>query len=168
MKKIAEKSKPIKIEMVGGNISVVLDKKDVGQLYNALVGVENEAVFNTVLAQAIESMPKRLTRDDAGNFVLAMLQEIAPQDGVEAMLAAQMIATHSLSMEMGKRAVLDGQTPEGVHENINRMTKLQRTFVSQMEALQKKRNKGQVIQVQHVNVEAGGQAVVGNVTTKGG
>lgn len=86
----------------------------------------------------------------------------------EAMLAAQMLATHSLSMEMSARAALENQTPEGINDNRNRATKLQRVFIKQMDALQKKRNKGQVIQVQHVNVESGGQAVVGNVSIKGG
>ncbi len=99
----------------------------------------------------------------------AMFQSIAPRDGLEGMLTAQMIAVHNLSVEMAARVLLKDQSYEGVSENINRSTKLMRTFVAQMEALKKYRNSGkQTIQVQHVNVNEGGQAVVGNVEGGGG
>jgi hypothetical protein len=43
---------------------------------------------------------------------------------------------------------------------------LSRTYAAQMAALGKHRNKGkQTVTVQHVNVEGGGQAIVGNVQT---
>ena len=51
--------------------------------------------------------------------------------------------------------------------NINQANKLMRTFTAQIEALNKYRTKGkQKITVQHVNVNEGGQAIVGDV--KGG
>lgn len=168
MKAVMKKSDPFKVRMVDGNIEVEMKGEDIGQLYTSMFGVEDEAVFDVLLRQVIQAMPARYTKDDKGNFMIAMLQEIKPQDGLEAMLVTQMLATHSLSLEMMYRATLPKQTDEGVHVNVNRATKLQRTFVQQLEALQKKRNKGQVIQVQHVNVGPGGQAVVGNVTTGGG
>lgn len=65
--------------------------------------------------------------------------------------------------------MLDVQSSEGVSENINRAVKLTRTYTAQMEALLKYRNRGgQQITVQHVQVNEGGQAVVGNVSNKGG
>jgi hypothetical protein len=46
--------------------------------------------------------------------------------------------------------------------------KLARTYTAQVEALRKYRNGGkQTVTVQHVNVEDGGQAIVGNVETRG-
>jgi hypothetical protein len=61
------------------------------------------------------------------------------------------------------------QSIEAVERNVNRSTKLMRTFVAQMEALNKYRNKGQqTIQVQHVNVNDGGQAIVGTINQGGG
>ena len=87
------------------------------------------------------------------------------------MLASQMTATHNLAMEMSKRALLDGQTEDGVNFNVNRVTKLMRTFTSQAEALNKYRNKGkQQITVKHqnVNVNDGGQAVIGDINQGGG
>ncbi len=65
--------------------------------------------------------------------------------------------------------MLEDQTVEAVTENINRAVKLSRTFTTQVETLQKYRSKGQqTIQVQHVQVNSGGQAIVGNVKTGGG
>ncbi|WP_162798036.1 hypothetical protein SuNHUV7_32210 (plasmid) [Pseudoseohaeicola sp. NH-UV-7] len=53
-----------------------------------------------------------------------------------------------------------------VHERI--VNKLARTFAAQMEALQKHRNGGkQTVTVQHVNVEGGGKAILGNDTHRG-
>jgi hypothetical protein len=44
-----------------------------------------------------------------------------------------------------------------------------RTFTMQVEALARKRRKGeQNVTVKHVHVHAGGQAVVGNVSHRGG
>ena len=46
--------------------------------------------------------------------------------------------------------------------------KLARTYATQVEALRKYRNGGkQTVTVQHVNVEDGGQAIVGNVEAGG-
>lgn len=94
---------------------------------------------------------------------------INPQDALESVLATQMAAVHHASLEMLKRVMLAEQTTEGVNDGINRVTKLMRTYTTQMEALQKYRSKGQqTIQVQHVQVNEGGQAIVGNVKTGGG
>jgi len=96
--------------------------------------------------------------------ILAMHQGIEPKDTIESLLAAQMVATHNMVMEFSKRAMLVDQTPQGVDANINRVTKLMRTYVAQVEALRKYRTGGkQTIQVQHINVNEGGQAVVGNI-----
>ncbi len=49
------------------------------------------------------------------------------------------------------------------------LNKLARTFAAQLEALKKYRSTGeQSIRVQHVTVNEGGQAIVGNVRTGGG
>lgn len=103
------------------------------------------------------------------NASMAAILEIDPQDSTELMLAAQMVTVHNLTMEMSRRALLAEQTTDGVNSNINRTTKLMRTYMAQMEALNKYRNKGkQQITVQHVNVNDGGQAVIGDVNQGGG
>ena len=103
------------------------------------------------------------------NETLPILQAIAPRDELEGMLAIQMVGIHNMAMSMMRRAMLPDQTVEGVNYNVNRVTKLSRTFIAQMEALNKHRGKGkQKITVEHVTVNEGGQAIVGNVEHGGG
>jgi hypothetical protein len=111
------------------------------------------------------------SRTTLANAALASILEIDPQDSVELMLATQMATVHNMSLEMSRRVMLSEQTFEGVDANINRATKLMRTFTAQIEALNKYRNKGkQQITVKHqnVNVNDGGQAVIGDVNQGGG
>ena len=103
------------------------------------------------------------------NASLAMIHGLQPRDELEGMIVTQMVSIHNMALEMAKRTMLNEQTPDGVNYGVNRVTKLMRTFTAQMEALQKHRTKGQqTIQVQHVQVNEGGQAIVGNVKTGGG
>lgn len=95
---------------------------------------------------------------------LNALMGIKPQDEIEGMLAAQMVAAHNASMECFRRAMNKEQSFEGRTMNLNQANKLSRTYATMVEALNRHRGKGeQKILVQHVNVEDGGQAIVGNV-----
>ena len=79
-----------------------------------------------------------------------------------------MMGVHNLAMECLRRASLEGQTFEGVDANVNRAVRLLRTFTSQMEALNRHRGKvGQQMVVGNVNVNDGGQAIVGPVSHPG-
>ena len=103
------------------------------------------------------------------NAALATILEIDPQDSIELMLATQMTTVHNMAMEMSRRAMHSEQTLEGVELNINFAKKLMRTFSTQVETLNKYRTKGQQkITVQHVNVNEGGQAIVGDINQGGG
>ena len=85
------------------------------------------------------------------------------------MLAAQMVAAHSATMECYRRAMLKDQTFEGRHESLKQANRLSRTYTMQMDALSRHRGKGQQrVTVEHVHVHAGGQAVVGAVEAGGG
>ena len=85
------------------------------------------------------------------------------------MLAAQMISTHNAAMECLRRAMTEAQTFEGRDQNLKHAAKLLGLYERQLAALDKHRGKGQQkITVEHVTVEAGGQAIVGNVGTTDG
>ncbi len=117
-----------------------------------------------LLDQAVNAHPQS-ARDYTKTA--AFLHEIAPQDGLEGMLAGQMVACHAMAMEYSRRAMMTDRTDLG-ESYINRASKLMRIFNSQIETLNKYRNKGQQnITVQHVNVNDGGQAVVGNINQGG-
>jgi len=84
-------------------------------------------------------------------------------------MAAQLLAAHYAAMECYRRAMLDEQTFEGRRENLNQANKLSRSFAVLLEALNRHRGKGQQkVTVEHVTVNAGGQAIVGSVQTPGG
>lgn len=104
---------------------------------------------------------------DMRGFMPAIVREIAPRDGVERMLAVQMAATHVALIRQGGRMANAEQLPQfEAHERA--YTKLARTYTAQVEALRKYRNGGkQTVTVQHVNVEDGGQAIVGTVEAGG-
>jgi hypothetical protein len=91
------------------------------------------------------------------------------RDELEGMLVSQMIACHAASMECHRRAMLPNQTVEGRQMSLGAASKLSRTYATLLEALNRHRGKGrQVIRVERVTVEAGGQAIVGAVTQGGG
>jgi hypothetical protein len=94
---------------------------------------------------------------------------IAPQDELEGMIAAQLVACYHASMECYRRAMIGEQTFEGRQENLNQANKLSRTYATLLEALDRHRGKGQQkVTVEHVHVYQGGQAVVGVLAPGGG
>ncbi len=98
------------------------------------------------------------------NAAVAVLNGARPRDEIEAMLASQMAVTHALAMDLLGR-VKQSPTVPYMETCANLATKLQRTFVAQVEALSKLRRGGeQKVTVEHVHVHAGGQAIVGAVT----
>ncbi|WP_424360135.1 hypothetical protein [Methylocystis parvus] len=97
------------------------------------------------------------------------LAAIGPKDELEGMIAVQLIAAHSATMECFRRAMLQEQTFEGRRESLNQANKLSRTYATLLEALNRHRGKGQQkVTVEHVHVHAGGRAVVGVVEPGGG
>lgn len=98
------------------------------------------------------------------NGAAAAMAGIAPRNETEAMLAAQMVAVHAVAMSALRR--LKATETLRQHDCYgNLATKLLRTYTAQVEALQRLRGKGQqTVRVEHVTVNAGGQAIVGSVT----
>ena len=112
----------------------------------------------------------------AFNAALSVINGVRPQDEVEAMLAANMAVANITLLELvaRTRAAIAGHLYQG--NGLKRLdvlgnltNKFMRTFAIQIEALARKRRKGeQTVTVRHLHIHAGGQAVVGNVTHRGG
>jgi hypothetical protein len=103
------------------------------------------------------------------NASLSVFTGMKPKDSIEAMMITQMIALHEMTLLESERALLKEQPDESVEKHINRATKFCRSHASLVEAFNKYRTKGrQKITVQHVNVNDGGQAIVGDVNQGGG
>jgi hypothetical protein len=130
------------------------------------------AVLVNQVAGAIFQGPKP-DREMVGALqeaALTAMRGIAPADPLEGMLAAQMIAVHEAAMEAFRRAALAEQTFAGREAGLKYGAKLSRVYAALVETLDRHRGKGQpqVVRVERVTVEAGGQAIVGAVTQGGG
>ena len=125
--------------------------------------------FNGVITQLVNAGCRRKdVTSDGINFALALVTGIQPRDETEALLAAQMAAVHNATMTAARRLSLVETIPQQDSAS-NMFNKLARTFVAQVEALKRYRSTGeQSIRVQHVTVNDGGQAIVGDVQAGGG
>jgi hypothetical protein len=150
-KKIDETDKPVKQE----DRDLSLLKETFGSRHNSYI--------NAQLRQVSQAMPPDQSGEDSVKNIMILLTAIKPQNELEGLIASQLIATHNLSMQMLAKAAVTNRTDFG-DRFVNQSTKLSRTFVALLEALNKHRGKGkQKITVEHVTVNDGGQAVVGNV-----
>ena len=134
------------------------------RLENAL-GTRSHAFTNTAVAQILEALRPSggQVKEDDVNAVLAVLDGAKPQNEIEAMLVMQMAITHALALKTagGLRRVETIPQQDSAGLSLSRLT---RTFTTQVEALAKLRRGGaQKVTVEHVHVYPGGQAIVGNV-----
>ena len=132
------------------------------------LGICDEHVFNGLLSQVCAlGKHGQVISEDATNFALGVIASIEPRDEVEAMLAAQMAATHQATMMMARRLNHVETIPQ--QDAAERaFNKLSRTFTTQMDALKRYRAKAQqTVRVERVMVNDGGQTIVGTVETRG-
>lgn len=126
--------------------------------------------FHRGLLKQIACLGSHSTSVDSGasNFVMGVIRSVAPRDGLESMLATQMGAIHAATMMLARRLnLVDNITQQDAAERA--LNKLARTYAMQMETLKRYRTSGQQkVTVEHVTVNAGGQAIVGAVETGGG
>jgi hypothetical protein len=128
-------------------------------------GTAHSAIAELLLDQA--AMSSCFSTEEAermSNAVAAAMLDIGPRDALEGLLVAQMVSIHNQAMECFRRANIDEQPLEFATSCRNQAVKLLRTYVSQLEALNKYRRGGQqTVRVEHVSVHQGGQAIVGHI-----
>ena len=137
------------------------------QLMEAL-GTTDPDFMDGILSQLLNAGSRAGKPDERGlNFMLSVIKGVKPRDQVEALLAAQMAAVHAATMTFAFRLGLTETIPR--QDSAERaFNKLARTFAAQVEALKRYRSRGdQTVRVEHVTVNEGGQAIVGNVTHGG-
>jgi hypothetical protein len=127
---------------------------------------------NTLIAQTFQTLWVNHSDGEACDrqykATVSALIGIGPKDELEGMIAAQLIAAHNAAMECYRRAMIGEQTFEGRRENLAQANKLSRTYATLLEALNRHRGKGQQkVTVEHVHVHEGGQAIVGNIESRG-
>ena len=108
------------------------------------------------------------TKDYAIGRALEFYEDMNPSNGAEAMLVMQMIATNSAAAECMRRGTQTERTADGRDRALKNAHKMMGLFVQQLAALDKLRSLGQRnVSVGRVEVQAGAQAIVGNVTMDG-
>ncbi len=104
-------------------------------------------------------------KDESKIIAATALSAFSPQDAIEAMIASQAVALHFASLECSRRAMLPQQSADVASKLRKDAANSARAMIDMCEALDRRRGKGpQVVRVERVVVNEGGQAVVGNVT----
>jgi hypothetical protein len=132
----------------------------------AMLGTTDLQFAKGIYAQLISASSRADGRYDAVGlfFSLAAIKGKKPKTEFQAMLAAQAAVTHVLTMKSATRL---GQAEDlaALDSAERAYNKLARTFIMQLEALNRLETGGeQKVTVQNVSVNEGGQAIVGNVT----
>lgn len=115
-------------------------------------------------------MPEGTSSEDRDTKIVRaidLFESLKPSDGIEAMLAVQMVGTYHAAVECLRRAMIPNQPFEGHNMALTQAQRLMSLYAKQLAALDKHRGKGmQKVVVEHVNVAAGGQAIVGSMESQ--
>jgi predicted RNA-binding protein YlxR (DUF448 family) len=154
-------------------LTVDMSKKPDAAL-RAVAGAESDVLNNTLMNRVIRTAwisPQWSAEDQAKAQSAAVLALAAfkPKDAVEGMLAAQAVGLHHAAMECMRRAMIPEQPFEAATKLRKDAANLCRAMTDMLDALDRKRGKGpQVVRVERVVVQEGGQAIVGTVQSCAG
>ena len=156
-----ESVKPSEIDSASENNA---NREGLITLVQETLGITDRELMSKLVSQTAGVMQFGNTKDPNDlYFLVSAFGAIGPKDGLEGLLAAQMIGTHSLSMEFLQRASR-ADLSSIIELNLNHANKLLRTFSMQLDVLTRLRGRGQQkMVVEHVHIHKGGQAVVGTV-----
>lgn len=98
---------------------------------------------------------------------LELYESLNPKDGAESMLAIQMVATHSTILHLQRQASAPSASPQQKDLHLKQGHKLMQLYLRQLAAMDKRRGRGhQKVTVEHVTVQDGGKAIVGNIEAR--
>ena len=129
-----------------------------------ITGTFNVDMSTFIISHTVEALDEKDTSRKY-NIILQGLHELNPSDAIESMLCSQILALYSQGMDNLRKA--NTTTSVSHRESYTRWAiKLLRLQQETIEKLEKYRRKGQqTVQVEHVHVHQGAQAIVGNITT---
>ncbi len=162
------RAKPVRLtKTVEGGFAFTNGNKGTPEDYASLketTGASNaQAAASIVMSMLNIAGGKSLQDDEASSQMMtSLMHSLDPQDAVEGMLCAQMIATQHWIGTCGLRGAVPANDYDTKQDYLRNMQKFMSLSLRQIEALGKYRNKGnQTVTVQHVTVNDGGKAVVG-------
>jgi len=142
------------------------DTKDWEARLNAALGTLSPDFVRSALLQmqAAARSPYGTVSELAINAALAMVEAAAPRDEVEAALAIQLACTHTAAMAILSKLDSGFGTERRIAAFGSTAARLMKVFTMQVEVLRRLRHGGhQFVRVEHVHVNDGGQAIIGNV-----
>jgi hypothetical protein len=133
----------------------------------AFVGGSTDRFNLTLLRQSLGTvwLEPGVSQEQIIGALADAIAAFQPRDAVEAMLASLAVAHHNMAMECLRRAMLPEQSAEAASRLRQDAVRSTRVVAEIAEAIDRRRGKGQqTVRVEHVTVQAGGQAIVGQVT----
>lgn len=153
-----------------------LTENDAIDLLNVYIteatGSRDRVVGVCMLANTVKAMlpAKSNTKEFADRIdtLAKSMRALTPQDEYEGQLIAQLVILHEYALDWLGRA-FRSEKVDFSNIYLNGASKLLLRHHEALDALLKYRRKGeQRVYVEHVHVHDGGQAIVGNVTSRGG
>jgi hypothetical protein len=135
------------------------------RLKEALGTMSSDFVNASLLQiQAAARSPFGTISETAMNAALAMITAAAPKDEIEAALAIQMACTHTAAMSILSKLDSAFGTERRISAFGSAAARLMKAYATHVEVLRRLRHGGhQYVRVEHVHVNGGGQAVIGNI-----
>lgn len=162
----APAAQPRKVQEVSPEQTTTPCMREIG---GSSYGIWNDALLHRTMMTASRLVPDG--EDPAGvnkrsaSIAGLGLRSFRPADPVQAMIAAQAVGLHLATMECLRLAMANVQHPDVASKLRKDAANLSRAMIETTEALQRRKGKGrQTIRVEKVTVEAGAQAIVGDVT----
>lgn len=148
--------------------------KDEENILQTVIGTPNRKIIMNIINSAVGALPKSLDTVEKYNLILQSLADSTPRDAHEAKLSAQATVLYIQGMDFLERSrmvLFDDTFARDTWHTIliKTATRLLDLHIKTLEALVRYRQQGeQRIVVQHVTVENGGKAIVGNLMQGGG
>jgi hypothetical protein len=167
----------VKLERVNAGLAKVLppdgdaDRAGWWSRLKQALGTTSGAFVDASLfqLQAAARLPYSGISEIAVNAALAMIEAAAPKDEIEGALAVQMACTHTAAMAVLSSLGGGCASDRRVAALGSAAARLLRAYTSQVELLRRLRHGGQqYVRVEHVHVNDGAQAVIGNVGAPSG
>src|SRR6266404_1612448 len=147
------------------------DEKRWWDRLKAALGTTSSDFVNATLVQIQNAsrMPSGGISETSVNAVLAIIEAAEPKNEIEAALAMQMACTHAVTMAVLSRAggAYGGDRHVAIMASAG--ARLLKAYAIQVETLRRLRAGGsQYMRVEHVHLEPGAQAIIGNVEKSSG
>lgn len=158
-----------------GSLNFSINKEEeIDPLLESIAGTPNRELANSIIASGTKALPNSLDEASKFNLILENLADSTPNDAHEARLSTQaaVLYTQATDYLNKARSVLfdDGTFAKDHWHSIfmKDATRLLDLHTKTVEALIRYRQRGeQRIVVQHVTVQDGGKAIVGNLMPGG-